>query len=126
MRFEEFKEGDYVAVVGQILGKDIPVRRQVKRVMKRFVELNDGTKWTPTGYPYPQKTYPTQHIDHWSGEHAINFMLARVMVCANRVKTASCTKPKEASLEKIKEAVDSLVKTVNGLEKLFEGTDEEL
>ena len=35
-------------------GKYTPLT--VKRVMKRFIELSDGSKWDLSGYPYPRKS----------------------------------------------------------------------
>lgn len=50
---ETFKVGDRVIVYNH---NDNPLRtHSIKRVIVRFVELSDGSKWTPDGLsPYPR------------------------------------------------------------------------
>lgn len=43
--------------------------RSVVRTQKRFVELSDGSKWGPTGHPYPRVPYPTAHIEPATDDH---------------------------------------------------------
>lgn len=59
MTESEFKEGDKVIMYEN----GAPIRgRIVKRVMKRFIELNDDSKWDLAGHPYPMMAWSTKMI----------------------------------------------------------------
>jgi hypothetical protein len=42
---------------------------RVTRVLKRFVELDDGSKWSPEGHQYPRAVWPSGHITAWTDKH---------------------------------------------------------
>lgn len=48
----EWKVGDKVAAPFG-MGRNSITTKTVKRILNRFVELNDGSKWSHDGYPYP-------------------------------------------------------------------------
>jgi hypothetical protein len=57
----EWKVGDRVAApIG--MSRNSIVARKVERVLKRFIELNDGSQWTHTGHSYPHVRYSTRFI----------------------------------------------------------------
>lgn len=57
----EWKDGDKVAApIG--MGRNSITTKTVKRILNRFVELNDGSKWSHDGYPYPHVRYNTRSI----------------------------------------------------------------
>ena len=62
-----FEVGDKVAVVTR--GAVAPDMYRVARVMKRFVELDDGSRWNLQGGPYPATDWPHQRIAHWTDRH---------------------------------------------------------
>lgn len=62
-----FREGDAVAVVSR--HRTVPVFCRIVRVMKRFVELDDGTRWSLDGAEYPRVAWPCRHIEHWNAQH---------------------------------------------------------
>jgi len=80
-----FKVGDEVVISGRVLGG---IRKnRVARVLKRFVELEDGSRWTEVldgmWAPYPRQEWNTTRIDHWSDEkHLHKFLVQEVMVLA--------------------------------------------
>ena len=63
----EWKVGDKVAVPFGINPKSM-VARRVERVLKRFIELNDGSQWTHTGHQYPHARYRTRFIHPMTDE----------------------------------------------------------
>jgi hypothetical protein len=58
-----FEVGDVVVVNG---GWGTGAPRKVKRIMKRWLELVDGTKWTLSGNPYPRGCYDREFIVHYT------------------------------------------------------------
>lgn len=65
----EFKEGDEVTIVRWGLGRSHELRR-VARVTKTFVELDDGSKWSHHGMPYPRRSgFNTPSISLTTDEH---------------------------------------------------------
>ena len=66
---QTFKVGDSVAIVSP--HNAAPRRRRVTRVMARFVELADGTRWNARGHAYPRSDSWTQpHIEPWTEAHS--------------------------------------------------------
>jgi hypothetical protein len=58
MASTSFKIGDRVAIRGgSVLDRDRLRLGTVKRVMKRFVELEDGSQFTHEGGDYPRREY---------------------------------------------------------------------
>jgi hypothetical protein len=62
MEKEAFKVGDKVAVRGEGLDRDNLRIEKVARVLKSFVELEDGSKFSHTGNPYPRREWSTVHM----------------------------------------------------------------
>ena len=57
----------HVTLIGD---KGTPVAiLSVTRVMKRFIELSDESRWTLDGYPYPRQAYPGMHLVPTAPEH---------------------------------------------------------
>jgi len=56
-----FAVGDVVVVIG---GWSPGAPRKVKRILKRWLELDDGTKWTLSGNTYPRESYSRQFLEH--------------------------------------------------------------
>ena len=56
-----FAVGDIVFVTG---GWAPHPPRRVNKVLKRYVELDDGSKWTQRGDPYPRESYPRTQLEH--------------------------------------------------------------
>lgn len=61
MSQHEWKVGDKVAAPFGMDPDSFTVRK-VERVLKRFVELNNGSQWTHDGHPYPHQQYNTRFI----------------------------------------------------------------
>lgn len=80
-----FAVGDKVAVVSS--RGYAPVQRKVARVMKRFVELDNGTKWSLSGEPYPYVSYSPPRIEAWNQKHERECMLARARTVARNLHT---------------------------------------
>src|SRR3989304_3234049 len=57
-----FAVGDVVVVVG---GWAPEPPRKVQRIMRRWLELGDGTKWTLSGNPYPRGEYDRTFLEHY-------------------------------------------------------------
>lgn len=71
MSDEEFKAGDFVTVFGNtgMFGGYGPLKiLKVRRVLTRFIELSDDSKWNHFGRPYPSQ----------SGYHQPDIRLATV------------------------------------------------
>ena len=62
---KEFEVGD--KVIEYLHGEPKKVST-VKRILKRFLELEDGTKWGLYGYAYPYRTWGTAHISYYVRE----------------------------------------------------------
>jgi hypothetical protein len=66
---EPFKVGDFVACLGAYDRRPYSIRKVV-RVLARFVELSDGSKWDLHGHPYPrQRGYGVPSIVHATAAH---------------------------------------------------------
>ena len=59
--FVNLEVGDKVAAPLGI-DRDAVIARTVTRILKRFIELSDGSKWDHNGYPYPHQQYSTRFI----------------------------------------------------------------
>lgn len=97
----DIKIGDIVFVCDR--GKPI-ARSTVKRVMKRFIELNNGSKWTPGGvgrYPYRPWDFFSLRLYNTKLEEACN----RYTVL-QRIKCTDFEKLDDKSLYKIIEILD--------------------
>lgn len=92
--FQPFEVGDKVAVITR--GNRAPQLQKVTRVMKRFVQLDDDSRWTLTGMEYPASRveWPSQHIVHWTEQHARQCLLAEaVRVARNLVERLNEREP---------------------------------
>lgn len=94
---ESFKLGDKVAIVTR--NAVAPDMYRVSRVLKRFIETDDGSRWTHSGQPYPRQPYsrvdwPPQHIEHWTERHT----RARKIVDAIRIARNIVERLKEANV----------------------------
>lgn len=74
-KMEPFKVGDKVAIIYTgVWGKfaDAPQEvRTVKKVLKPYLELDDGTRWKHEGHQHPYThNYHSKHIEHFTEEHA--------------------------------------------------------
>lgn len=70
----QWKVGDLVALCANRLGRTniIVYQRTVRRVAKRFIELDDGSRWTHDGYGYPRnRRYTFQTPERWGPEHDV-------------------------------------------------------
>ena len=56
-KVNKYKVGDSVAIVSGLDSRTIHFHT-IERVMKRFVELEDGSKFTPSGLLYPRRSDP--------------------------------------------------------------------
>lgn len=54
--------GDVVVVTSGAGDRPRRFLRKVRRVMKRFVELNDGSRWSRTGKVYPSQEWSTSYM----------------------------------------------------------------
>ena len=68
MTREPFKIGDVVAVLGPFSHRATRIAT-VARVMKRFVELSDGTRYSLNGWPYPRARGFGANIVHATDAH---------------------------------------------------------
>lgn len=59
----EWTVGQEVAVSGLGLSRTGVALSKVKRVLKRFVELEDGSQWAHNGSSYPYAPYSCGHIE---------------------------------------------------------------
>ena len=73
MPANEWKAGQVVTVFNGFTHEPSAIRK-VARVMKRFVELDDGTKWDEFGheYPYQRGSYHRPTIKPATDAHARN------------------------------------------------------
>ena len=72
-----FRVGERVAIVSRHRG--FPEMGKVARVLKRFVELDDGSRWRLDGQPYPAQDWPSQRITQWTEEHARECWIAEAL-----------------------------------------------
>jgi len=61
-------------------------RREVVRVMKRFVELNTGSKWDPTGHEYPHRSYSQSSLLKVTDETTARYKRDLALRIINRTK----------------------------------------
>jgi hypothetical protein len=82
--YEEFEVGQKVAEVNPY-GRGI-TPRTVTRVMKRFIELDNGSKWGKDSYPYPRTGgYNTRYITAWRGKHDIKLEYQKLKVLGRKL-----------------------------------------
>lgn len=76
----DWKVGQAVTVIG---GFDYAPQsiHKVARVMKRFLELSDGSRWDHGGHPYPYQRggYHRPSIAPATNEHAVAIKRARMI-----------------------------------------------
>lgn len=58
----EFEIGNKVAIRGVGIDRDALQVRTVARVLKRFVELDNGSKFTHNGSVYPRQEYSSTRL----------------------------------------------------------------
>jgi hypothetical protein len=68
-----FAVGDEVVVESGPVRYTHHRKRVVKKLLKRYIELDDGSKWTPGGWPWGRKNhsvvYSRTRLVHWSERH---------------------------------------------------------
>ena len=74
----EWTVGQEVAMRGLGWGSDVEIGK-VKRVTKRFVELEDGSRWTHGGSTYPHQSYSRRGIDPIDDEHRAKVKRQRLL-----------------------------------------------
>lgn len=109
--------GDEVAVVARGgFGRGVWIRK-VSRVLKRFVELDDGTQWSHNGQPYPREHYSTRRLRPVSGALRAEARRQRVIAILESTRSAQDpTRPKGQghdpweihSTEALERALDAL------------------
>lgn len=72
-----FRVGDKVAVVSR--HRSFPEMAKVSRVLKRFVELDNGSRWRLDGQPYPAQDWPSRRITRWTDEHTRDRQIAEAV-----------------------------------------------
>lgn len=70
----EVNTGDQITIIGHNLTSYGPLRiLKVTRCLKKFFELEDGTRWMYTGHPYPRKAYAGRYYnpcaEHTTQDH---------------------------------------------------------
>lgn len=80
---EQFEVGQKVAIVCRI--GSVPTMHRIKRIMKRFIELDDGSRWTHYGSPYPRRDWPGQHLTAWTEQHTRQRQIANALTAARNL-----------------------------------------
>jgi len=75
----EWTVGQEVAVNGLGLSHTGVGIGKVKRVLKRFVELEDGSQWKHDGSKYPHESYSQRYIEPVTDEHCEKVRRQRVI-----------------------------------------------
>lgn len=79
----QFRVGDKVALISR--GWAAPELYRVARVLKRFVELDDGSRWTHLGGPYPRDSLCFMHIRPWTPQHERECLVAQAATTARNI-----------------------------------------
>jgi len=111
-----FCVGDKVALFSR--GWAAPEMHRVARVLKRFVELDDGSRWDPLGRPYPRNSSYFQRISHWDKADERARYIADASMIARNIVERLRERPPE--MQGVRELVDQL-QTI--MQKLDEGDD---
>jgi hypothetical protein len=93
------KVGDVVAVHGPWHMS----KRTVKKVFKRYVQLNDGSRWSYTGQPYPRESYPSVYLEAWTPDVEDNF---KRLVALDKVRKIEWSAQSRSVLESVLALVD--------------------
>ncbi len=88
--FDDLEVGDKVAAP---LGIDpeAVIARTVTRILKRFIELSDGSKWDHNGHPYPHQRYSTRFIRPMTEELEAKIHRQRALRYIGKANLASLT-----------------------------------
>ncbi len=95
------KPGDLVFIQHYGLGAHLE-KRKVARVLKKFVELDNGSKWDMHGSPYPRNKYNSYggpSVVAWTGALDLQYknenVRRRILALDGRFKTAikNCEDP---------------------------------
>ena len=86
------KEGAVVAVLSGFTSDHV-TRRTVARVLKRYLELDDGSKWDFSGYGYGRSrgSYYPSRIEPWAAKHDVTLKRQRFRVMWDAVKPGLLT-----------------------------------
>lgn len=108
-----FKVGDKVTIIRQVLSGSIKEINFVKRVLKPYIELNDGSKWSHDGRQYPRSNrygWNSPRLEHTTDQHLIDIerdeLLCRVLDKLDKLKYHNT----ELTLEQLK-TLDGAVPT---------------
>ena len=102
----QFTLGQEVTIVGEYC----PKKRTITRIMKRFIECSDGTKWDHNGYSYPKSRSvwnTSNRLEPWGEQHR---QRRRCIYLAKVAEHFSYTLLRERDQKKISEAVEKFKK----------------
>jgi len=91
-------EGQRVMTIVGHFSSPILRRRIVKRVLKRFIELDDGSKWTLDGWKYPRERWAQQRIHEETPELVDQWWKARLVASAKRLDLTGLSKDRLLSV----------------------------
>lgn len=78
-----FQVGDKVALISR--GWAAPEMHRVARVLKRFVELDNQTRWSQLGRPYPRDSSCFMRIERWTSQHERECLIAQATTTARNL-----------------------------------------
>lgn len=79
----DYTVGMFVAV--QSYGWTAPEKHRVARVLRRFVELDDGSRWDHHGFPYPRNRSEYQRAEPWTDTHTRAWLAAEAAMVARNI-----------------------------------------
>lgn len=65
----EWSVGQEVAITGGGMSRSHVSLTRVKRILKRFIECEDGSKFDHRGHPYPHAPYSHGYVEPATDEH---------------------------------------------------------
>lgn len=107
---EQFEVGQKVAVVCRI--GSVPTMHRVQRVLKRFIELDDDSRWTHYGSPYPRRDWPGQHLTAWTEQHTRQCQIAHALTVARNL----VERLREQEVREARQLVDELKELLQKVE----------
>ena len=110
---QRFQVGDVVTVYGGVGYRKQRTIRRVVRVLKRYVILSDGTKYTQSGYSYPmgESAHISSHINLATTADIEEHKKMLKWVSIERVFRTLKDRKGELDVGDL----DSLLKTLNGI-----------
>ena len=86
MSIHDWEVGEEVAVRNSQYGGDLYQAVKINRVLKSFVETDDGKKWNHHGGRYPRQTYSLLHLVPMTPEIEIQVHRQRFLTYLVRVE----------------------------------------